>query len=40
MKEKIQIYILAIKYWVQGDKWEFAVEYATGLVKGFKRRKL
>ena len=34
---KLQIYILAIKYWIQGDTWEFAVEYAEALVKGFKR---
>jgi len=33
----IRIYILAIKYFLQGDKWRFAVEYATALVKGWKR---
>jgi hypothetical protein len=37
MLEKIQIYMLAIKYFIQGDTWEFAVEYATGLVKGWKK---
>ncbi len=38
MNDKIEIYILAIKYWIQGDKWKFAVEYATGIVKGFKEK--
>ena len=33
----IRIYMLAIKYWIQGDNWKFAVEYATGLVKGWKK---
>lgn len=37
MLENIQIYILAIKYFIQGDEWKFAVEYATGLVKGWKK---
>ncbi len=36
MLEKIRIYILAIKYWVQGDEWKFAVEYAEAIVKGWK----
>lgn len=30
-------YLLAIKYWLQGDKWRFAVEYAKRLVEGFER---
>jgi len=34
---KIRIYVLAIKYWLQGDDWDFALEYATTLVAGFKR---
>jgi len=33
----IQITIMAVKYWVQGDDWWFAWEYATSLVNGFKR---
>ena len=32
----IHIYILAIKYFLQGDTWEFAKEYAKAIVKGFK----
>jgi hypothetical protein len=32
----IRIYILAIRYFLQGDTWEFAKEYATALVRGFK----
>ena len=34
---KIRIYILAIKYYFNGDNWESAVEFATRLVKGFKK---
>ena len=36
MMAKIRIYMLAIKYWFQGDKWSFAKEYATAIVMGFK----
>ena len=32
----IRIYILAIKFFAQGDTWEFAKEYAETLVRGFK----
>jgi len=39
MKNTIRIYALAIKYWFQGDDWPKAVEYATALVKGWKRPK-
>jgi len=35
--DKIRIYTLAIKYYFNGDDWEFAVEYATRLVEGFKK---
>jgi len=31
------IYVYAIKYWYQGDEWRDAVEYATAIVKGFKK---
>ena len=34
---KIRIYVLAVKYYIQGDEWEFAIEYATSLVKGWKK---
>lgn len=37
MNKKIRIYCLAIKYWSEGDDWEFAVEYARTIVEGFKR---
>lgn len=33
---KIRIYYLALKYWIQGDEWRFAVEYAKAIVKGWK----
>jgi len=35
MKE-IRIFILTIKYWLKGDDWEFAKEYAEAIVRGFK----
>ena len=37
MKDWINIYILTIKYWLQGDDWKFAKEYAEALVKGYKK---
>ena len=33
----IRIYMLAIKYYMQGDSWEGAVDYAKAIVRGFKR---
>lgn len=35
MSTKIRRYILAIKYWLQGDDWQFAVEYADAIVNGW-----
>jgi len=35
--KKIRIYFLAVKYWLQGDTWDDAVEYAMVIVKGFKK---
>lgn len=35
--ETFRIYFLTIKYWLQGDDWDFAKEYAEALVKGYKR---
>lgn len=36
--KKMNIYLLAIKYWLfQGDDWDFAVEYATSIVNGWRR---
>lgn len=32
MLEKIRIYFLAVKYWMQGDDWEDAVGYAEFIV--------
>jgi hypothetical protein len=29
-------YLLAIKYWLQGDSWQFAKEYAAAITQGFK----
>jgi len=36
VRKKIKIYILAIKYWFQGDPWTEAIKYAEALVHGFK----
>ena len=33
----IKIYFLTIKYWLQGDEWGFAKEYAEAIVRGFKK---
>lgn len=36
MIKRIDILILAMKYWFQGDSWADAVVYAKRIVKGFK----
>lgn len=36
MKNKIRIYLLAIKYWIQGDDWDSAVKFGRFLVEGFR----
>lgn len=33
MRQTVRVYMLAIKYWVSGDTWKFAKEYAEALVK-------
>jgi len=37
MRKTLSVYFLAIKYWLQGDEWGLALEYARTIVKGFKR---
>ena len=37
MKTQYRIFILTIKYWLQGDSWQFAKEYAEAIVLGFKK---
>ena len=37
MRDWFYIHLLAVKYWVQGDAWQEAVEYATALVQGFRK---
>ncbi len=32
----LTVYFLAIKYWIQGDDWEKAVEDAKAIVRGWK----
>lgn len=39
MKDKISIYLLAIKYWSQGDSWKEAKEFAETIVLGFKNNR-
>ena len=39
MKRKIWVYILAAKYWLQGDEWSGAKVYANVLVNGFRKIK-
>ena len=34
--KKISILFLAIKYWIGGDDWDYAVDYAKRIVYGFK----
>jgi hypothetical protein len=33
----IRKYVLAVKYWLQGDSWTRAVTMADVIVNGFKR---
>jgi hypothetical protein len=40
MKKFFNVYILAIKYWLQGDPWELAYMNAKVIVRGFKDRKV
>lgn len=35
-KQTLWILYLTVKYWLQGDTWKFAKEYAKGIVRGFK----
>jgi len=37
MKRNLKILILAIKYWLEGDDWWYAMKTAERLVKGWKR---
>lgn len=39
LKEKIDIYKLSVKYWLQGQDWKEAKEYAQALVMGWKTEK-
>jgi hypothetical protein len=36
MKKKIDFYILAVKYWLRGDDWQDAKEYADFIIYSFK----
>lgn len=34
--KKITAFFYAVKYFVQGDPWDFALDYACSLLKGWK----
>lgn len=36
VKKRISIFFLSIKYWIQGDDWKKAVEYAEALINGWR----
>jgi len=36
MMKSMEVYSLAIKYWLQGDEWAVALEYARVIVGGLK----
>jgi len=38
MLKKIDIYRLAVKYWIQGQDWKESVEYAQALVIGWRTK--
>lgn len=33
----IKVYILAIRYWIQGESWEIAFFAANHMIKGWKK---
>ena len=35
-KDYLWVYLLAVKYYLQGDDWNYATLYAKRLVLGFK----
>ncbi len=35
IKEFISIYYITIKYWIMGDEWKSAIDYAKKIVKGW-----
>jgi len=39
MKLSAYGYFLAIKYWLQGDSWQFAKEYAFAITNAFKTKR-
>jgi len=36
MRKRLSVYLLALKYFLSGDPWSFAVSYAKALVYGFQ----
>lgn len=38
IEDTLAIYMLTVKYWLQGDEWKFAKSYARAIVRGFRRK--
>ena len=40
-KDRVELsaygYLLTVKYWLQGDSWKFARQYAYSIVNAFKK---
>jgi len=36
--DDIRVFFLTIKYWLQGDDWKFAKEYAESIVKTWENK--
>jgi len=36
MITQAQVILLSVKYWLQGDDWNFAYSYAKAIIYGFK----
>lgn len=39
MIKEIDHFLLTVKYWLCGDDWEFARQYAHTIVYGFRKNK-
>lgn len=37
IQDSFRVHLLAVKYFLQGDSWTFAKEYAQSIVYGFRQ---
>jgi len=37
LMKKFDFWVMVIRYWYNGDDWDFAKAYAMSVIKGFKR---